>query len=336
MAEILSQKEIDDLIAAMVAEETGRSPQKAQPQVVSIGHRRVRVYDFRRPDKFSKDQLRTLHMIHDNFSRLLTTFFSGQFRTMVQMVVGSVDQATYQEFVRSVTNPTVLGVFSLPPLKGNCVIDINPAISFPMLDRLFGGPGQALQQNRPLTEIEQVVMSRVVNGTLDALKEAWKNIIGFTPRLERLETSPLFAQIVAPNEIVVTVAIDVRVGEHVGAITLCLPFIVLEPILEKISAHNWFSSATSEVDPVDTEILRQRVGEARVQLVAQLGSAEVTVGELLDLEPGDVVVLDQKTNQELLMFVGTRPKFTILPGVRNGRMAARIRGLVEEGEETDE
>lgn len=336
MAEILSQKEIDDLIAAMVAEETDGSPQKAQPQVTSIGHRRVRVYDFRRPDKFSKDQLRTLHMIHDNFSRLLTTFFSGQFRTMVQMVVGSVDQATYQEFVRSVSNPTVLGVFSLPPLKGNCVIDINPAITFPMLDRLFGGPGQTLQQNRPLTEIEQVVMSRVLGGTLSTLQEAWKNIVTLTPRLDRLETSPLFTQIVAPNEIVVTVAIDVRVGEHVGAITMCLPFMVLEPILEKLSAHNWFSAATSDVDPVDVEIIKERVGKAKVHLVAQVGSADVTVGELLDLEPGDVVVLDQRTDQELLLFVGTKPKFTLLPGVRNGRMAARIRGLVEGGEDTDE
>lgn len=333
MAEVLSQNEIDALISAMVSD-VPRAEQRPAATDPMAG-RKVRAYDFKRPDKFSKDQLRTLHMLHENYARLLTTYFTGTFRTMVQMVIGSVDQNTYGEFIRSVSNPSVLAVFKLDPLASTCVLDIHPALAFPMLDRLFGGPGATVTQVRPVTEIEQSVLLRVIQGTLEALREAWRNIIDVTPSLDGVESNPLFVQVVAPSEIVVTIAIDVRVGDHVGVITLCLPFVTLEPILARLSAHNWFATTSKEMGEDALAHLRGRMSEVRVPLVAELGQAHLSIGQILDLQPGDVVVLDQRVSDSVMVYVGNKPKFAGQPGRAHGRLAVQIQQQVEEGGEEE-
>lgn len=333
MTEILSQNEIDNLIASLVEENDRRPPGAARAPAAP--QRRVRSYDFRRPDKFSKDQLRTLQMLHENFARLLTTFFSANFRTMVQMIIGSVDQMTYQEFIQSVSNPSVLSVFRLHPLQGTCVLDINPLVAFPMLDRLFGGPGATLGQPRPLTEIETSVMQRVIGGSLAALSDAWRNIIEVEPQLEAVETNPLFVQAAAPGEIVVGIAIDVRVGEHVGVITLCLPFMTLEPILAKLSAQNWFAAGGRELKSEQGSELKERVGAARITVAARLGAVHLTVEEVLGLGVGDVLVLDQGVDDRVTVCVGNRPKFVGRPGTVRGKLAVAIDGL-SSGHEEDE
>ncbi|MCL5045844.1 MAG: flagellar motor switch protein FliM, partial [Actinobacteria bacterium] len=300
MAEILSQKEIDELIASLAAPGSASvvSPKAREPRpAASAGtaaegrERRVRVYDFRRPDKFSKEQLRTLSMIHDNFARLLTTVFSGHFRSMVSVSVASVDDLTYAEFIRSIANPSVLTVFSLPPLKGNAVMDINPSIAFPMIDRIFGGPGNKLDKARPLTEIEGVVMERLSRGFLESLAEAWHNIAEFKPQVEGIEANPLFTQVVPPNEIVVSVSLDTRIGDNQGTMTLCLPYMVIEPVLPKLSAHNWFASSQRDA-PTMSQGLQKRLAEARIPLTAYLGQARIKVRDLLALQRGDVIPLN--------------------------------------------
>jgi flagellar motor switch protein FliM len=329
MADILTQTEIDALIAAMVNSDQSSDDQRLLQSIP----KRVRQYDFRRPDKFSKDQIRTLQMIHENFVRPLQTYFAGRFRTMVQMVVGSVDQNTYAEFTRSISNPSVICPFTMAPLPGTCVLDINPLVAFPMIDRLFGGPGAALPQLRPLTEIEAAVMQGVIRGTIDVYGEAWKNIADFTLSSGSIETNPLFVQVAAPSEIVITVAIDVRVGEHVGVITLCLPHLTLEPVLDKLSAHNWFKTQSREVRPGDMRALESTVGSARVTVVAELGRTDLTIGEILDLAVGDVVVLDNRLTDSVQVQVGNQPKFLGKPGRARGRMAVEITGDATEGED---
>lgn len=341
MAEILTQREIDDLIAQMAAE-TGGRPAGRDNQSAARGKRardgseekRVRVYDFRRPDKFSKDQLRTLSMIHDNFARLLTGFFSATFRSMVSVGIASVDDLTYEEFTRGVSNPSVMGVFSLAPLKGNAIIDINPTIAFPMIDRIFGGPGQGLDKSRPLTEIETTVMERLTAGFLQNLAEAWANIANLTPRLEGIESNPMFAQIVAPSEIVIIVTLDCRIGDNRGQMALCLPYILIEPVLPKLSAHNWFSATQREATPETLALLQQRLEEARVPFSVRLGETQLTVEEVLELELGDVIVLDNVVRGDLLAYVGNKPKFWVQPGKLGSRLAVRLTRLTaeEEGE----
>lgn len=343
MAEILTQAEIDALIASLVAEQaeagsTGaRRPARAAETAESPPtHRRVRTYDFKRPDKFSKEQLRTLHVIHENFARLLTTHYTATFRTMVQLVVGSVDQSTYQEFIRSIHNPSIICPFSLKPLQGTCVLDINPVVGFPMIDRMFGGPGSALPRVRELTDIEATVMMRVIRGTLAALRDAWANIIVVEPEPMQIETNPIFVQYAAPNDICVTVAIDVRVGEHVGVITLCLPYLTLEPTLGKLSAHNWYGSGPVQQKEDDLRVLQQRIGTARVPLAVELGRTRLTVRELLDLGAGDLILLDQRADEDVTVLVGAQPKFRARPGLRRGRLAVQVTGLVPKGEPEDD
>lgn len=337
MAEILTQNEIDALIASLSAEASDPRPSAPdKSQGWDRAPRRVRSYDFRRPDKFSKEQLRTLHVIHENFARLLTTFFTANFRTMVQLVVGSVDQSTYTEFIRSVHNPSVLCPFSLHPLQGTCVLDVNPVVAFPMLDRMFGGPGSALPHVRELTDIEKTVMMRVVHGTLGALRDAWANIAEVRPEPAGIETNPIFVQVAAPNEIVATIAVDVRVGEHVGVITLCIPHLTLEPILAKLSAHNWFGGAAKDVKPADMEVLRKQVSRAQVPVAVELGRAHLTLRELLDLGPGDLVVLNTRTDDPLMVYVGNHGKYTAHAGQRRGRVAVEVQEVVEKGDLDDE
>ncbi|HLN63155.1 MAG TPA: flagellar motor switch protein FliM [Symbiobacteriaceae bacterium] len=334
MADILTQAEIDALIAAMVNEgqESDGAQQAAQ---AGQGHKRIRSYDFRRPDKFSKDQIRTLQMIHENFIRPLQTDFAGRFRTMVQMVVGSVDQNTYGEFIRSVSNPSVICPFTMAPLPGTCVLDINPVVAFPMIDRLFGGPGGALPQVRALTEIEGAVMQSVIKGLLNAYVEAWRNVYDLRMAPGNIETNPMFVQVAAPSEIVITVAIDVRVGEHVGVITLCLPHLTLEPILDRLSAHNWFKTQSREVLPADAAALEEAVGEARVGVVAELGRADLTVGDVLNLSVGDVVLLENRLTDPVRVLVGNQPKFIGRPGQQRNRLVVEILGDATKGEDED-
>lgn len=335
MAEILTQAEIDALIASLTAGETQPAPVPAAlPE--SIPQRRVRVYDFRRPDKFSKDQLRSLQIIHESFARVLTTFFTANFRTMVQIVIGSVDQGTYEEFIRSVQNPSILCPFRLPPLDGTCVLDISPNVAFPMLDRIFGGPGTGVPRPRELTDIEQTVMMRIIHGTLRALQEAWQNLVAVEPEPLRLESNPIFVQVTAPSDIVVTVAADVRVGEHVGVISLCFPYVTLEPLMDRLTIRNWFGTGPRQATPDDRHVLERRLARAAVPVAVELGRAELTVRELLDLAPGDVVVLDRRAGEDCVVYVGDQPKFLARPGTVGGRLAVQVRGTVPREEPDDD
>jgi flagellar motor switch protein FliM len=334
MADILSQSEIDALIAAMVNQGSESEVMKPAPGEKS-SPKRIRQYDFRRPDKFSKEQIRTIQIIHENYIRPLQTYFTARFRTMVQMVVGSVDQNTYTEYVRGLSNPSVICPFKIEGLPGTCVIDISPVLAFPMIDRLFGGPGAALTPSRPLTEIETSVISSVLRGMLEAYADSWKSIGNWTITPGNIETNPLFVQVAAPNEIVITVALDVRIGEHVGVITICLPHLTLEPILDRLSAHNWFKTGVREVRAGDQSALNATVQGARVSLVAELGRAELTVGEILELGKGDVIVLGTKVNETVTVYVGNQPKFLGRPGRVRDRIALEIVGDAQKEEEAD-
>jgi flagellar motor switch protein FliM len=333
LSDILTQAEIDALISAMVNQDQESDARKAAG--ANQAPKRIRQYDFRRPDKFSKDQIRTLQMIHENFIRPLQTYFAGRFRTMVQMVVGSVDQNTYAEFIRSISNPSVICPFTMAPLPGTCVLDINPVIAFPMIDRLMGGPGGSMPQTRPLTEIESAVMQGVLRGTLDAYAEAWRNVLDMKMTPGNIETNPMFVQVAAPGEIVITVAVDVRVGEHVGVITLCLPHLTLEPILDKLSAHNWFKTQSREIRPADAAAIQSVVGEAKVPVSAELGRVDLTVGEILELGIGDVVVLDTKLTDPVRVRVGNETKFKGKPGQIRGRVVVEIEGDASKGDDED-
>lgn len=297
----------------------------------------VKRYDFRRPDKFSKDQLRTLQIIHESFARGLATYLSGYVRTIVEGEVVSVTQATYDEFVRSLTNPTLLGVFSVSPLEGSAIIEIPPDLTFVIIDRLLGGPGTIPTRIRELTEIEQTVMRRVLEQLLGSLGDAWSNLVDMEPRLERVEVNPQFVQLIPPHDMVIVIALRVRIREVEGRVNICIPYMALEPLAPKLSAHYLFGGGEKVEAGQNVEELRRQVETMTVPVVVSLGEAVVTVGELLDLSMGDVIRLDTRTADSLSVRVGEKAKFRAKPGRLGSRLAVEITEVLsEEGEESDE
>ena len=241
-ADVLSQAEIDELLSALSTGMVSTEEIETERR-----QKKVKVYDFKRPDKFSKDQLRTLQMIHENFARLLNTYLSAQLRTMVHLDVVSVDQLTYEEFIRSLPNPSVISVFQMNPLKGNAILEINPNIVFAIIDRLFGGPGLAPNKARPLTDIEETIMRRIIEKALTYFQEAWKQVIELSPKQGILETNPQFTQIVTPSDMVVIVTLQAKIGTVEGMLNLCLPYIVLEPVLRTLAPALRVASASTRL-----------------------------------------------------------------------------------------
>ncbi|MCI5566458.1 MAG: flagellar motor switch protein FliM [Veillonellaceae bacterium] len=331
--DVLSQSEIDKLLSAISTGDVSAEEIKKEDE-----QKKVKVYDFKRPDKFSKDQIRTLYMLHENFARLLNTYLSTHLRTMVNVEVASVEQLTYQEFIQSLTNPSVIGVVAVPPLKGNIIMEINTGISFSIIDRVLGGKGENTIKPRVLTEIEIAIMRRVIDRALDQLKEVWTNVVRFEPKLEATEDNPQFVQIVPPSDMVVIITLQMKVGDVEGFMNICMPYLVLEPVMSKLTTTFWVASSVSREDnPEQVEVLKRRIEKTYVPFIVELGEINISIREFLTLGFGDVLQLDTKVKDELRCKVGTHTKFYCRPGTSGKRSAVQITRVAPEGDEdTDE
>jgi flagellar motor switch protein FliM len=331
MTEVLSQSEIDALLAALSSGEMNADELKKEEV-----EKKVKVYDFKRALRFSKDQIRTLTRIHENYARLLTTYFSAQLRTFVQIGVASVDQLPYEEFIRSIPKMTILNIFEAEPLEGRMVMEVNPNIAFAMLERLLGGTGVSQAKMGSLTEIETIIMERIFSRALGSFAEAWKNVIDLDTELELMEVNPQFMQIVSPNETVAVISLSTKIGETTGMINLCLPHVVLEPLMVKLSAHYWLSTQKKTRDEREVQSLQERVQQAKVPLIAEIGRTTISVGEFINLTVGDVIQLDKRTEEHLLVRIGQKPRFLVRPGTHKGRVAVKVEHLIEEEVGEDE
>ena len=320
MNEVLSQDEIDQLLMAISSGESESDDFKPVNDT-----RKIKIYDFRRPDKFSKEQIRTVQIMHETFSRLTTTSLSAQLRCMVQVHVASVDQLTYEEFIRSIPTPTTLAVINMDPLKGNAILEIDPAITFSMIDRLFGGVGQAAKVQRDLTDIEQSVMEGIIVRILANMRESWTQVIDLRPRLGQIETNPQFAQIVPPSEMVVLVTLETKVGEEEGMMNFCIPYITIEPIISKLSSQFWFSSVRRSSTTQYSGILQEKLASVEMDVVAEIGSINLPIYDVLNLRVGDTIRLSNvKVGDPLTLSVGNQPKFLCQPGVIGKKMAVQV------------
>ena len=331
MAEVLSQDEIDQLLSAISAGEIS-TEEVHQPK----DQRKIKIYDFKRPDKFSKDQIRTVSIMHETFARLTTTSLSAQLRSLVHVHVASVDQLTYEEFIRSIPNPTTLAVVDMDPLKGSAILEIDPAITFSIIDRLFGGQGEGAKFSRELTDIEQSVMEGIIVRVLGNLRESWSTVIDLRPRLGGIETNPQFAGIVPPSEMVVLVTLETKVGEVEGMMNLCIPYLTIEPIISKLSAQYWYSSVRRGTTTENLNILRDRLATVAVTLSAEIGNMDITVRDVLALRPGDIIRLDSvRVADSMPLKVGDRKKFLCRPGVLGNKLAVQIVKKLEEIEQAE-
>ena len=332
--DVLSQAEIDALLAGVMSGDVDADTMKQD----SDG-KKVKVYDFKRPDKFSKDQIRTLYMLHESFARLLNTYLSTHLRTLVNVDVASVEQLTYQEFVQSMANPSVISVLGVPPLKGNIILEVGTEIAFAFIDRVFGGDGNTAMKTRVLTEIEDAVMRRFVNTAMTHFKEAWANVATINPFLETTESNPQFTQIVPPSDMVVIVTIQMKVGEIEGMMNICIPYLVLEPIMSKLTTTFWVASSISKDENENqVALIQAKLDKTLVPFVVEVGQVQISIREFLTLGFGDVLQLGTRVKEDFKCKIGKNTKFLCRPGTSGKKMAVQITEIVQpEGdEETDE
>lgn len=326
--EVLSQSEIDALLSALSTGEMDADELKKE-QV----EKRVKVYDFRRALRFSKDQIRSLTRIHENFARLLTTYFSAQLRTYVQISVASADQIPYEEFIRSIPKMTILNVFDVPPLDGRILMEVNPNIAYAMMDRMLGGRGTSHNKIDNLTEIETKIMSNMFEKAFENFQEAWGSISEIEPQLTEFEVNPQFLQMVSPNETVVVISLNTTIGEASGMINMCIPHVVLEPIMPMLSVKYWMQTDKKEGLPIEYEVLQKEINKADVHITAEIGSSEISIQDFLMFDLGDVIELNQQIDQPMMIKVGGIPKFVGQPGKINKKLAIQVLDTLKGGDD---
>ncbi|SIS37619.1 flagellar motor switch protein FliM [Salimicrobium flavidum] len=333
MAEdVLSQSEIDSLLSAISTGEMDAEELKAEKE-----EKKVRVYDFKRALRFSKDQIRSLSRIHENFARLLTTYFSAQLRTYVSINVASVDQLPYEEFIRSIPSMTILNIFSVQPLESRILLEANPNIAYAMLDRVLGGHGESVNKVENLTEIETTLMSRLFEKALENYQEAWGSVVEIDPMLEEFEVNPQFLQMVSPNETVIVVSLNTTIGETSGMLNICIPHVVLEPIIPNLSVHYWMQQQQSkERDPEEYAALTKTVEKTKVDVRAILGESDMSIEEFLHLATDDVIQLNQSADEPMKLRVDNEDKFFIQPGKMKNKVAVQVLETVRGEDEGNE
>jgi flagellar motor switch protein FliM len=331
----LSQEELDALLGGLGdkpgGEESGSGGGGSHPGKSG----KAKPYDFRRPDRFSKDHIRTLEMVHESFARFVQASLSTYLRSVVDAKVTSVQQMTYEEFINTLSNPTSINVFTMEPLKGNAILEISGELMFTMIDRVLGGPGIVPKKIRELTAIEIPVAERIVVRGLDNLREAWQKVAPIVPKLEEIASNPHFIQIAAPSEIVALIAMDVKVREQTGRMHLCLPYVLLEPIVPRLLAKEWISSGNKGGPTSDSMVnLKRGLGDTTLKVTAILGHASVTVAEILGLKPGDIVRLERNIREDLTLEIEGREKFKVKPAIVNKRKGVVITEVVKPPEDS--
>ncbi len=324
MSDVLSQSEIDNLLKALTSGEVDADELKKGAEV------QVKEYDFARPSKFSKEHLRTLEIIFEHYGRLLSSNLPLYLRKNIQVEVMNSEAVTYMEFSNALSNPVLLGIIDFDPLKGGIIMEMATKLGYSIVDRMLGGEGEPLEKIRDFSEIELLIIERVMNSCVSLLREPWANVLDVKPRLERIETNPQFAQIISPTEMIAIVTINVSIGEVEGMINICLPYLTLEPVMDKLNTKFWYSNMQDSDDEVYTDEIEALITKANVPVTAVLGNSAINVSDFAALQIGDIIRLDRKVDDELDIFVGDMKKFTALPGASGKNYAVRITTVVRE------
>lgn len=328
MDNLLTDENIEALLSS-IAKESPKKVTENQP-------RNVQNYDFKRALRFSQDQIRTLTRIHENFARLFTSYLTTQLRTFVQISNGSVEEFSYEEFIRNVQKKSIMAVFSAPPLQGNMVMEFSPDIAYVMLDRMLGGQGDVAPKTNDLTEIEMRVIQRVFINALSSFQEAWSSVVKLTPELKELEINPQFLSMSPPNETVILVSLYAKIGEVEGSINICLPHVGLEQVLPKLSARHWLANQKKVIENHEVEALEKKLQGTQLDVTAILGKSMIEIGDFLNLKNGDVIRLNKQYDDPVTILVDEKQKFFAQPGISKGRVAVQVTSVYGEGVEFDD
>jgi flagellar motor switch protein FliM len=324
--EVLSQSEIDSLISAL-------GSGKIEDEEKSADGSEHQSYDFRRPSKFSKEQIRTLQIIHENYARILGNFLSAYLRVPVQIQLVSVSQVTYEEFIFSLPVPTLVTVFNMSAEMGKAMLETNPSFVFPLIDLVFGGEGKQLEKTRELTDIELTVMQQINNKLLQNLSYVWEDIALLEPRVENMDTNPHFNQMFASTETVALLSFSVQIKENQGLINLCFPFITLEKIMPKLTAQFWFKGSNQGAARYNENVIIKQLEKVNVELSAVLGRTTITLDDFLHFKEGDIIPLFRQQGEDLDIYVEGELIFKGQPGAQGQNLAIQITGWADEEEE---
>ncbi len=336
MSDILSQEEVDALLSAVSTQKTGDSfmgdmsvanDSTVATQTEEDSDKPVVLYDFRRPDRISKDQMRTIQNLHEGYARFFSTSLTSYLRTLTEIELVSVDQLTYSEFIMSVSNPSCIYVFKMEPLDNQAIFEINPSLVFSIVDRLFGGTGKPTDQNRELTEIERHVLQGIILKGLSDLKEVWERVGIFSPKIDTYETNPQFVQIAPPGETVALVSLEVKMQNTSGLMSLCFPYMFLEPIIDKLSGEKWMSAQRSSTNETKN-IIKNEIENVDIPVKVIIGETEITVRDLLQLQESDVICLDKPEKSDLHLKINGKTKMACRPGLVGRKKAVQITKII--------
>lgn len=322
MSEILSQEEIDRLLSAMANGEDDIIEQ------VPSEEKKVKIYNFARPSKFNKEQLRTLEVMFENYARIASSFLTGYLRTTTSIDVLTSEQVTYGEFNNSLLNPVILSIIDFKPFKGSIILDLSSTVGYSMLDRLMGGTGTTINKKRDFTEIEIILLTKIMDQLVVILQEPWKQFCSINPKLEKIETNSSFAQIMSPNEMVALITLNIKIGDVEGLMNFCIPHIVIEPIVGSLSTKHWFETSEKDEEGKYRLYVEKQVEEVKVPLSVIVGKTHITVDEFINIQVGDVIPLDSYVNSDFRVNIGELTKFYAKPGINKGKNAIQITSVI--------
>jgi flagellar motor switch protein FliM len=321
VAKILSQDEIDALLTTV---SSGESDSGAASQFHDEKLRSIVAYDFKHPNRVSKDQIRTLENMHDNFAGHFASALSSVMRTVADVDLVSVDQITYSEFIMSLVTPSCTYTFAAPPLDGVCLVDFNPTLTFSIIDRLFGGRGKIMETERELTLIERSVMANLVSRMYTELMRSWENLVPIEIEQKSFETNPQFIQIVPPGETVVVISFQIKLFQSTGLLTICYPYVSLEPIVTRLSAQNWIDATKKKNLEKDRTTNVHNVKQVQAQMAAILLRSTLKMRDFLELKLGDIVPSEMKLDEPVEITVNRRKKFYARPGLAGKKRAVQV------------
>jgi len=324
VGEVLSQSEIDNLLAAL---STGELDVE---QIQESTAKQAKDYDFKRPAKFSKEHLRTLEIIYEHYGRLISTTLPVYLRKNIQVSVASSETVTFSEFTNALSNPVILCIVNFQPLVGNIIIELASNLGYAMLDRMLGGQGIPLEKPRDFSEIEMSIIEKLMVINMQLMRDPWKNVVDINPIMERIETNPQFVQVISPNDMIAIVTMNIKIGDVEGLMNICLPFFTLESVMDKLNTKFWYSTIKEGNEEDYEEYVDAMLRRVSVPVKALLGKSSVTVNDFVSLQVGDIIRLDSHIDSELRVYVGNIEKFTALPGANKNNYAVRVTQVLRE------
>ena len=325
MSEVLSQDEIDNLLKQLSTGELDVEDMAGKTE------KQGKNYDFARPAKFSKEHLRTLEIIFEHYGRLLSTNLPAYLRKSVQIEVVNSEAVTYSEFSNALSNPVLLGIVNFAPLSGNIILELASNLGYAFVDRMLGGYGEPLEKTREFSEIELSIIERVYSICANLLREPWQNVIALEPRVERIETNSQYAQIISPTEMTAIITLNIKIGTNVeGLMNICLPYITIEDIIDKLNTKYWFSTMQDKDDNTYHDVIETVIAKAKIPMKAVLGKSKISVNDFVNLQKGDIIKIGTKVDDELNVYVGNMLKFKALPGSASENYAIKITSIIRE------